>query len=126
MPDDVIEKFSDVLQKIESAIVGVYEDDPRLLDLDVIDALDSLIRRYAAEEQKRVPSKTRLSEPAGRVYAAAEQACGAVLSGDARRTIGDVIACLKRIRKSVRLWYEEGGRQGYLNYVTEFFRQMPR
>ena len=27
---------------------------------------------------------------------------------------------LRRLRKSIRLWHKQGGRQGYLKYVREF------
>lgn len=35
-------------------------------------------------------------------------------------TLLEIIACLKRIRKSVERWTKRGGRQGYLNFVNEF------
>jgi hypothetical protein len=31
-----------------------------------------------------------------------------------------LIACLKRIRKSVRFWNKQGGRRGYLTYIEKF------
>jgi len=31
-----------------------------------------------------------------------------------------IIACLKRIRKSVERWNREGGRQGYLTFIERF------
>ncbi len=33
-----------------------------------------------------------------------------------------MIACLKRIRSSIQLWNKEGGRRGYLNFVSQFVR----
>jgi hypothetical protein len=33
-----------------------------------------------------------------------------------------IIACLKRIRKSVEKWNKQGGRQGYLTFVEQFVR----
>jgi hypothetical protein len=33
---------------------------------------------------------------------------------------GEIIACLKRIRKSIRYWTGRAGRQGYLRYVDLF------
>lgn len=35
-------------------------------------------------------------------------------------TVEEITACLKWIRKSIRLWTKEGGRQGYLNYISQF------
>jgi len=35
-------------------------------------------------------------------------------------SIAELVLCLQRIRKSVRLWNGQGGRQGYLDYVRQF------
>lgn len=35
-------------------------------------------------------------------------------------TTQEIVACLKRIRKSVNFWTKSGGRQGYLEYVEQF------
>ena len=130
----VEEQYSDVLQNIETAIVTAYEDDPKLLDLDVIDALDALIRGYGLEEQGRDFRDPRLSGPAQRVHALSRSMCEWRLGrqplnpgdpeGD-RPPVGEIsvaelVLCLKRIRKSVRLWNDKRGRQGYLEYVREF------
>jgi hypothetical protein len=37
-------------------------------------------------------------------------------------TAAELVLCLKRIRKSIDFWTKEGGRQGYLNYVSEYVR----
>jgi hypothetical protein len=31
-----------------------------------------------------------------------------------------IVACLKRIRKSIRMWNKEGGRQGCLTFIQRF------
>jgi hypothetical protein len=38
------------------------------------------------------------------------------------KTVDEIITCLKRIQKSIRRWNKEGGRQGYLNFISEFVR----
>jgi len=138
MRDQVIDQFHDVLQNIEATILETYAVEPDLLDLDVIDALDALVRKYAAEEQGRTRPASRLSARAGRVFDDAERMCewrlgrsglpdaddDAVIPPDARKTVAEIVLCLKRIRKSVHIWNEQGGRQGYLNYVSEFFDRM--
>jgi hypothetical protein len=35
-------------------------------------------------------------------------------------TVNEIMACLKRIRKSVETWTRESGRQGYLLYISQF------
>jgi hypothetical protein len=32
----------------------------------------------------------------------------------------DMLACFKRLQSSLKLWTKEGGRQGYLNYISRF------
>ncbi|HEU4887914.1 MAG TPA: hypothetical protein VFV49_08515 [Thermoanaerobaculia bacterium] len=140
MRDEVIEQSADVLQNIEYAILCVYENAPHLLDFDVIDALDALVRRYVAEETARTPPRLRLSGPATHVFEAAEQMCEwrlgrASLNSDDPETVippeqassvAEILMCLKRIRKSVHIWNEQLGRQGYLEYISEFFEKMQR
>lgn len=140
MRDEAIERLYDVLQNIEFAILDVYEKDVDLLDLDVVDALDALVRRYVAEEGARTPPRLRLSERAIRVFEAAGGVCEwrlgrASLNGDdpdsmippdRRISIADILMSLKRIRKSVHTWNEEAGRQGYLSYISHFFSQIER
>jgi hypothetical protein len=36
-------------------------------------------------------------------------------------TLDEMIACLKRVRRSVKRWTKEGGRRGYLDFVDGFF-----
>jgi hypothetical protein len=135
MRDDTVEQFYDVLQNIEFAILSVYESEADLLDFDVIDALDALVRRYAAEEGSRTPPQLRLSERAKAVFQAAEQMCewrlGRTASNDEvpadqQNSVTDIVVCLKRIRKSAHLWTEQAGRQGYLNYISRFFGESQR
>jgi hypothetical protein len=138
MRDETMEKYYDVLQNIEFAITCVHEDDATLLDLEVMDALDLLVRRYVAEEQGRTPPRLRLSERAQNVYTAAERMCewrmgrgrlnpdGDDPAIEEANSVADILISLKRIRKSVRLWNEQGGRQGYLDYIAQFFARAQR
>jgi hypothetical protein len=133
-------EYADVLQNIETGIVTVYEEDSSLLDLEVLDAIDALIRVYVCEEQGRGAGKMRLTDRSQRVYEAARRMCewrigrGPLNQGEAEAedskptpiSVSEIVLCLKRIRKSVRLWYEHGGRQGYLDYVQQFLSEARR
>ena len=66
------EKYEDVLQNIEFGIIGVYRQDPSLLDYHVADALEALVRFYTAEQSGRNPPGSRLSERAQNVFDAAK------------------------------------------------------
>ena len=163
------EEYQDVLQNIEFGIISVYRQDSSLLDYDVMDALEALIRHYAAEQSGRNPPAPRLTERAQRVFEAARSMCEfrlgrqnlsgeeaasddggeqdskeggrrkswmdrfRLMGGALRRTdpnppnldlepltVEEIIKCLKRIQTSVRRWNKQGGRQGYLKFVSEF------
>ncbi len=131
---DVAETHQDVLQNLEFAISRGYQADNTLLDLEVIDALDALIRRYVAESQGRISPHIRLLPKAEMVYELTHRVCEwrlgrQVLGGQEARpsvsspsplSIEELLACLKRIRKSARFWNEKAGRQGYLEYISRF------
>ena len=124
----------DVLQNIEFAIISVYRQDPELADYDVDKVLNALIRAYQAQQQNRVFAKPSLSPLAEQVYKGVMQMCEwrlgrETMSKKDRRTklpapelisVEVVIACLKRIRKSVEIWNKQGGRRGYLQYIDQF------
>lgn len=128
------EKYEDVLQNSEFEIVRMYQHEPELLDLHVEDALGALIAAYQAERQGRAPRAPTLSRLAEDVRASVQGACdwrlgreplidaepGAPLPMPAPLTLDEMLTCLKRVRKSVRYWSKEGGRQGYLRFVSDF------
>lgn len=133
---DVEEEYRDVLQNIEFAIVSVHQRLPMLVDFDVEAALNALIAHYQARAIGREARTARLNERAQQVYEMMEAMCewrmgnDALVSEDMRKrgpklasvSVDVIIACLKRIRKSVQRWNKEGGRQGYLTFVERFVR----
>ena len=130
----VEEQFEDVLQNIESGVVSVYHAHPELVDWDVEVALEALIQVYQAEARQRPASLRPLAGLQAEVLQAAQAMCewrlGRAPLHDERDqpveldsdplTATDMVACLKRLRKSVQFWGKAGGRQGYLNYIVNF------
>jgi len=121
----------DVLQNIEFAIASVYRKKSTLRDLDVIRALDALIDVYRAEARGHSPKDIILPEPEGTVFQRVKEMCELRLGrqvaptriqvpfeGD--KTASDILACLRKIRRSAERWNKRGGRQGYLQFVSEF------
>ncbi len=125
MPDG---KHLGILQSIESAVVRFHKQEPAVIDMDVLDALNALVRRYGAEEDGRSAPNPRLAERPARVFAALLETCEEILgraSGskdncDAPPSLKDLIECLRRLQSSVRLWNQEGGRRGYLEYIGNY------
>ena len=130
------DKYLDVLQNIEFGIVRVYQERPELTDWDSLDAIEALIRGYTAEVRGRSRPNIRLSDLPQLVFDSVEAMCEwrlgrERLSAEGNqpvdvemepKTIDEIIACLKRIRKSIKRWNKVGGRQGYLNFISEFVR----
>ncbi|MCX6029792.1 MAG: hypothetical protein NT169_10880 [Chloroflexi bacterium] len=129
---NVEEDYLDVLQNIEFAIISVYRQQPALVDFDVENAINALITHYRAENREaRLPN---LNERAKQVYELVETMCEWRMGNDElasadMRTRGPrppvvavdvIVACLKRIRKSVQRWNKEGGRRGYLTFIQRF------
>lgn len=124
------ERYLDVLQNIEAAIMVVYRNQPTLLDSEVDAALEALITRYTAEERGRTWQPAHLPDHRQEVYDRVGEVCewrlgrGAVTSLGAMesevKTVGEIVACLKRIRKSVARMTKTRGRQGYLTFVSGF------
>jgi lysyl-tRNA synthetase class II len=130
------EEYMDVLQNIEFGIVNVYRQHPDLTDWDTLDAIEALIHHYTAEARGRSRPPARLSELPQLVFDFAGDMCEWRLGRTQPftqddqpvelemepKTVPEIIACLKRIRKSIRNWTKRGGRQGYLNFISEYIR----
>jgi hypothetical protein len=120
----------DVLQNIEFAIVGVCRADAALHDLDVLDAVDALVRHYHAEEEQRQPPAANLADRARCVFTSVRKICEWRLGRNPLPAhaempgvsipVAELVECLRRIQKSVRRWNRVGGRQGYLEFVSRY------
>ncbi len=127
---NVEETHLDVLQNMEFTIVRHYREEPALIDLDVQDAVEALIRHYSAEEGQRHAAEPQLADRPARLFGALKETCewrlGRAHLADlaaqpgARLAVTDLLECLKRIRKSIRRWNREYGRQGYLKFVSQY------
>jgi hypothetical protein len=131
---NVEEEHLDILQNIEFAIISVYRREPLLVDFDVENAVNALIMHYQAQAQKRETRLPNLNERSKQVYDLVESMCEWRLGNDALVSeemkargprpkpvpLDVIIACLKRIRKSIQTWNKQGGRQGYLTYIGRF------
>jgi hypothetical protein len=127
------EQHADVLQNIEFAIVETYRQMSELLDYHVDAALETAIAGYSAEQQGRTPRAVTLEGARLRVYEAVRNVCEWRLGreeiqvGNALadaplqpKRLDEIVSCLKRIRKSVQRWTKQGGRQGYLRFVSQY------
>lgn len=128
------EEYEDVLQNIEFALVQVYRRHDEMTDWEALAAMNGLIRAYTAEERKRAAPELKLSPLEEEAYELVRNMCEWRLgrtnlmaeSGHAvdfapdLKTVGEIIACLKRVRRSIEMWQKEGGRRGYFEFVSQF------
>jgi len=128
------DKYTDVLQNLESAIIQVYRERSDLIDAEVLMALESLIRIYNAQAQGKSISSRPLKGLSQQVASSVQQICewrlGRISLTDAEgnplsetptpKTPNEIVDCLKTLQSSLRFWTKERGRQGYLNFVSEF------
>ncbi len=125
-----VEDHLDVLQNIEFGIVQVSKDDPSLLDLDVKEAIDALVRHYHAEEEQRTPPNMALSSRAEKVFKTVQEFCewrlgrgtvaGGTESPESAIPIAGMVKSLREIQKSIPRWNKIGGRKGYLDFIGKF------
>jgi hypothetical protein len=128
----VEDQHLDVLQNIEFAIMEVYESTPDLIDAEVLKAIETLTRMYSAEAQGKSGASLAIRGISAEVAEQVKEACEirlgrapAVLATDELmepKTLTDIIDCLKRIQSSIKFWTQKGGRQGYVNFVQNFFQ----
>jgi hypothetical protein len=129
-----ISEYEDVLQNIEASILRVHRR-INLLDYDVMEALETLIQYYKRIDQGREATLPELYEKPGMVIAELQSICEwrmgkepfdptlGELPGNARVcSTAEILACLKRIQKSVNKWHKQYGRQGYLNFVGQYIK----
>ena len=128
----VEDEFQDVLQNIEFAIVTEFRRDNLVLDMNVLDAVNALTRWYEAEEEGRNPPKAPFSDRSQKTFDAARGACEWRLGRhpgppyppcedvSELNSPAEIVACLKRLRKSIERWSKQGGRQGYLSFVKQY------
>jgi len=131
------EQYEDVLQNIEFGIVQVYREHPEVTNWEVMAAVEALLRTYRAEAKGRQATSSSLDPLAQEIYDSVKMMCEWRLGrempfmdeeGESVElspepiTLDELVACLKRVRKSINFWNREGGRQGYLTFVSQFIQ----
>jgi hypothetical protein len=125
------EEFLDVLQNIEVMITSYDQQNPGLTDYQVDSALEALGRTYMRERTGGAPVLPK-NEQARGLYEAikgiSDWQLGKTSMVDEEGspmtprviTHDDMLACIKRLRKSVSTWNKNSGSRGYLEYVKQF------
>ncbi len=131
MPSD---KHLSLLQTLEFNLANHYKEQPQLIDYDVSDAFNALVRHYKAKLENRsfTPNLKGRSKEVFEMF----QTVADIFVSNGQfpttetdtflpenmqsYTVEDVLSCFRRLQSSLKLWTKEGGRQGYLNYISQF------
>ena len=129
------EEYSDVLQNLEFALIGVYDNNPTMTDTGAMYAVETLIKVYTGESRGREVALPQFKPEEREAYDAVKRMCdwrlgrssmedekGKKVEGVEPLTVEEINACLKRILKSINTWYKRGGRRGYYEYVRQFIK----
>lgn len=120
----VEDDFEGVLLELESAVISVYGANSKLLDKQVLMAIDVLYRYYERQKKGQKAFAPSLPGISGQVYSKVFNVCetwvgnkeGADSVEYESITITELLRCLKRIQKSIKMWSKKDGKQGYLDY----------
>jgi hypothetical protein len=128
------EQYFGQLFSIESAIYSVYKENRDLLDYNVDKALNGAVRTLNSQKRGRKPPTLKLKDDEQKIYddfmslVDLHTSEGYFTTEDGEGidlpiepiTIDEMIACFKRIQRSIKLMSSQG-RQGYLNFIEQFF-----
>jgi hypothetical protein len=127
------DQYEDVLHNIEHVILTLYRQTPDMTDHNADKAMESLLRRYQAEQKRRPTPASKLTDLETQIYTGVETVCEIalgrfenpkreILAVPEMQTImlEEAIACVKRIRSSISLWTKDYGRRGYLDFIADF------
>ena len=119
------EEYFDVLRAIETQIYTTYTDNPNLLDFNVDKALNGLVRTLQNEQRGKKAPNLKLKNDEQTIYKLLQSLANLYLGKDDIKpdqllTVDEMIACFKRIQRSIKLMSDQG-RQGYLNFIKQFF-----
>ena len=120
------ERYADVLQNIEFALMQTYRRHAEMTDWEAHDAVKGLIRTYQANTRGRAAPTLHLNSIAQEAYENVKTMVewrlghGQPLLPEGQpvdvsmtpKTVDEVIACLKTILSSIELWQKERGRAG--------------
>lgn len=122
------DEYFEVLQSIEHNIYEVYNSNHDIVDYNVNKVLNGLVRTLENKKRDRKPPRLKLKGDEQRIYDKL-YSLAQLFTGeddtfseliDEPLTYDEMIACFKRIQRSIKLMSDQG-RQGYLNFIKQFF-----
>ena len=128
------EERLDVMQNLEFAVARAYERHPEMTDYVVLRTYEALLQAYSAEVTGRTPKPVTADGLDAELLRQVKQMCEWRLGRSNLSPVQDeapecepldvptLVLCLKRLVKSVNKWTKHRGRQGYLDFMTQFVK----
>lgn len=128
------EDRQDVLQNLEFAVARLYRRNPEMTDYAVLRTYEALVQLYSAEAAGRPPKPVAAEGLEAELLRDVKQMCEWRLGRIALSPGEDEVPkcepldvptltlCLKRLAKSVNKWTKHRGRQGYLDFMTQYVK----
>ena len=125
------EKYIDVLQNIECALLSTLKDHPALCDHDMLRVIEQILTHYEFPQNSNTPTlQSKLTLPQIEIFERVASICNWRLGlaplyadDDTEMTCApiareEIVLCLKRIKKSIIFWTKNGGRRGYITFAA--------
>jgi len=120
------EEYLFVLMDMELAILQTCRVNIELCDHDVLRVVESAISVYRSREEEPDSSAYVQKLPIQNrqmfidLIAACEKHLVSTEEGNTLKSSSreEILACLKRIQKSIKLWSKNYGRNGYLGFIS--------
>jgi hypothetical protein len=128
------EERLDVMQNLEFAVARAYDRHPEMTDYVVLRTYEALLQAYSAEVTGRTPKPVTADGLDAELLRQVKQMCEWRLGRSTLSPVQDeapecesldvptLVLCLKRLVKSVNKWTKHRGRQGYLDFMTQFVK----
>lgn len=127
--DELLATYEHILHFIEDAVLSFYDEHADLSDHDVDKVYETINRTLQSELRGKTPPKIKLKPIQSELHEGLIKASRWLLGeGKLEDEEGvdvevdeipkdDLAACYKRLRKSIKLWTADYGRQGYLDFL---------
>jgi hypothetical protein len=128
------DQYNNTLLSLELTLVRPYRQREDVTDWDTLTAVKGAIRTYTAQQRRRSAPNLKLNPIPKAIYDELIETCEGWLGHkpftdplgetitltDNALTVSEIIACLKRIQRSIEMWQKEGGRRGYFEFIDQF------
>ena len=105
-------RYSDVFGAIETTVLQVWQDTPKLRDRDVLAAYTLLLKDFDHQPESSLASEVAKSVKASLIFRARDK--------EKQYTYGEVLSCVSKLVRIAKDHHSPDGR-GYLKWVRTFF-----